>query len=111
VSGRFLDQLNFFQVGKCQRRADASARMVRLWRDGSAALLPEVQWVAFRDTEDVMSKVRIMVFVAAIGLATWAAAVVAKSGSQLPDFVPPQIDTLSLLSKAGALPVEFAPEI
>jgi len=58
-----------------------------------------------------MSKVRIIVFVAAIGLATGAAAVLANGRSELPGVAPPQIDTLSLLSQAGALPVELAPAI
>jgi hypothetical protein len=58
-----------------------------------------------------MFKARIIVFATAIALATWAAAVFAHGGSQLPGFVPPQIDTLSLLSKAGDLPVETAPTI
>jgi hypothetical protein len=58
-----------------------------------------------------MFKPRIIVVVAAIAVATWAAAVFAQGGAQMPDFVPPQIDTLSLLSQAGDLPVETAPEI
>ena len=57
-----------------------------------------------------MSKFRIIIFVAAIGFATWAAAILAEGG-QSPGFVPPQIDTLSLLSNAGDLPVETAPAI
>ena len=58
-----------------------------------------------------MVKSKTIIFAAAIALATWAAAVLAQGGPQLPDFVPPQIDTLSLLSQAGELPVETAPAI
>jgi hypothetical protein len=65
----------------------------------------------FWNMEDVMFKTRIIVFAAAVALATWAAAVFAQSSVQLPDFVPPHVDTLSLLSQAGDLPIEIAPEI
>lgn len=65
----------------------------------------------FGDPEDVMSKVRIIVLVAAVGLAARAAPVLANGRSQSSGFAPLQIDTLSLLSQAGPLPVEPAPEI
>jgi hypothetical protein len=81
-------------------------------RDGSAALPPGAPLGRrFKTRRIVMLKIRIIVFVAAIGLATGAAAVLAKGGAQSPDFAPPQIDTYGLLSKAGDLPVEIAPEI
>lgn len=58
-----------------------------------------------------MFKPKIIVFAAAIAVVTWAAAVFAQGGVQLPEFVPPQIDAVSLLSQAGDLPVEIAPTI
>ena len=52
----------------------------------------------FWDTEDVVFKARIVVLAATIALATWVAAIFVQGGAQLPGFVPPDVDTLALLS-------------
>jgi hypothetical protein len=75
-------------------------------------------WQYSKDSEEIMLNIKTIAFSAMFALGAWAVAALVGFGAlaiasnEVPmaqSIAAPQIDTVSLMAKAGDLPVEIAP--